>query len=91
MSKIAEGISEALYTTETGLVVALPGLFFHYLLSRRFDRFRSFLAHVEAVWAQDVISAGLGRADERRRELVRSITHVELKRRIQSRLKTAGA
>lgn len=91
MSKIAEGISEALYTTETGLVVALPGLFFHYFLSRRFDRYRSFLAHVEAVWAQDVISAGLGHADERRRELVRSITHVELKRRIQSRLKTAGA
>ena len=74
-----------------GLVVALPGLFFHYFLSRRFERYRSFLAHVEAVWAQDVISADLGRADEARRELVRSITHVELKRRIQSRLKTAGA
>ncbi len=52
MGLIASGISEALVTTETGLVVALPGLFFQYYLSRRFDHYRSFLAHMETVCAQ---------------------------------------
>lgn len=91
MAKIAEGISEALYTTETGLVIALPGLFFHYFLSRRFERYRAFLAHVEAVWAQSVISGDLDRVEKYQRDLVRAVTHVEVKRRIQQRLKPAGA
>jgi len=34
MDLVAGGISEALITTETGLVIALPGLFFQYHLSR---------------------------------------------------------
>ncbi|MFM1882642.1 MAG: Biopolymer transport protein ExbB [Planctomycetota bacterium] len=37
MGAIAKGISEALITTETGLVVALPGVFFHYALQQRLD------------------------------------------------------
>jgi len=52
MGRIAEGISEALVTTETGLVVALPGLFFHYLLSRRYERYKAFLTHVQTVCMQ---------------------------------------
>ena len=32
MSMVASGISEALITTETGLLIALPGLVFQYKL-----------------------------------------------------------
>lgn len=91
MAKIAEGISEALYTTETGLVIALPGLFFHYLLSRRYERYRAFLGHVEAVWAQEVIRDRVTRTERRQRELVRSVTERELERIIRQRVKPAGA
>jgi biopolymer transport protein ExbB len=52
MGLIAKGISEALITTETGLVIALPGLFFQYHLARAFDRYKSFLAHLETVCTQ---------------------------------------
>lgn len=48
MAAIAKGISEALITTETGLVVALPGLFFQYQLIRLRDRYSAFLAHLES-------------------------------------------
>lgn len=54
MALVAGGISEALITTETGLVIALPGLFFQYQLSRRFDRYKAFLAHLESVCAQSL-------------------------------------
>ena len=47
MGMIAKGISEALITTEAGLVVALPGLFFQYQLARKNDRYKAFLAHLE--------------------------------------------
>ena len=36
----------------TGLVVALPGLFFHYLLTRKFERYKAFLTHLETVCTQ---------------------------------------
>lgn len=49
MGMIAEGISVALITTETGLVVALTGLFFQYQLTRRYERYEAFLAHLESV------------------------------------------
>jgi len=52
MDAIAKGISEALITTETGLVVALPGMFFHYQLARHRDRYEAFLAHLETVCTQ---------------------------------------
>ena len=52
MGMIADGISEALITTETGLVVALPGLFCHHLLARRVDRYLAFLAQIESVASQ---------------------------------------
>lgn len=47
MSMVAGGISEALITTETGLVIALPGMFFWYMLSRKHERYRTFLAQLE--------------------------------------------
>jgi biopolymer transport protein ExbB len=52
MGLVAQGISEALITTETGLVVALPGLFFHYQLARKHDRYQAFLAHLETLCTQ---------------------------------------
>ena len=52
MALIASGISEALYTTMTGLVIALPGLFFQYRLSRLFEEYKAFLAHLESVCMQ---------------------------------------
>lgn len=52
MGMIAKGISEALITTETGLVVALPGLFFQYRIARMHQRHKVFLAHLESVWTQ---------------------------------------
>ena len=59
MGMIAGGISEALITTETGLVIALPGLFFQYQLARTFDRYKTFLAHLEAVCTQTVYRRNL--------------------------------
>jgi len=54
MGLVASGISEALITTETGLVIALPGLFFQYNLQRSFERYHAFLAHVETVCTQAI-------------------------------------
>lgn len=52
MELVASGISEALVTTETGLVIALPGLFFQYQLNRNLERYKAFLAHLETVCTQ---------------------------------------
>ena len=52
MALVAEGISEALITTETGLIIALPGLFFQYQLTRQLERYKAYLAHVETTCAQ---------------------------------------
>jgi biopolymer transport protein ExbB len=58
MARVAEGISEALITTETGLVIALPGLLFQYQLSRTVDRYRAFLTHLETVCTQRIYRRG---------------------------------
>lgn len=52
MEMIAAGISEALITTETGLVIALPGLFFQYQLGRMHQSYKAFLAHLDSVVTQ---------------------------------------
>lgn len=52
MSLVTEGISVALITTETGLVIALPGLFFQYQLVRKLERYKAFLAHLETACTQ---------------------------------------
>lgn len=61
MGLIAEGISEALITTETGLVVALPGLFFQYQIARKHERYQAFLAHVETLTTQGLYRRLRGR------------------------------
>jgi len=63
MAMVASGISEALITTETGLVIALPGLFFQYQMSRKFDRYKSFLAHLETVCTQQMYKRGRAASD----------------------------
>jgi len=52
MSLVSEGISVALITTETGLVIALPGLFFQYQMQRKLERYQAFLAHLESACTQ---------------------------------------
>lgn len=52
MQMVAAGISEALVTTETGLIIALPGLFCQYALARGCERYKAFLAHLETVCTQ---------------------------------------
>ena len=54
MAAISAGISEALITTETGLIIALPGLFFQYVINRSYERYRVFLAQLESACHQHV-------------------------------------
>jgi len=54
MGLVAAGISEALITTETGLVIALPGLFFQYHVARTYERYKAFLAHLQTVCTQEL-------------------------------------
>ena len=66
MVAVSQGISEALITTMTGLVVALPGLFFQYFLSRMRDTYAAFLAQLETGCAQELyrrIDAGRAGAE----------------------------
>ncbi len=56
---VADGISVALITTETGLVIALVGLFFQYQLARKHQRYQAFIAHLETVYTQTVYHRGL--------------------------------
>lgn len=53
MEMVASGISEALVTTETGLVVAIPGLFLQFHLRRMLDKYKAFLVHLETVCTQE--------------------------------------
>ncbi|HBJ84780.1 MAG TPA: hypothetical protein DDZ88_13095 [Verrucomicrobiales bacterium] len=55
MNVIAGGISEALITTETGLVIALPGYFLHYLLTSKRNKFEGFLEHLQNACCQRVL------------------------------------
>lgn len=61
MNMVAGGISEALITTETGLIIAIPGLFFQYILSRKRDRYEAFLARLETVCTQHIYHLTRGR------------------------------
>lgn len=87
MELVAAGISEALITTETGLVIALPGLFFQYQLARRFETYKAFLAHLESVCAQ-ALYRRMGRT--RKGSAARS-ARTELARRIVDRLRANAA
>lgn len=55
MQMVSAGISEALITTETGLVLALPGLFFHFYLTRRSQAVKVFLDRLETTCNQRIL------------------------------------
>ena len=48
-AKVAEGISEALITTQTGLFIALPGLFLSLIIRRRKHAVEAALARIESI------------------------------------------
>ncbi len=52
MNMVAGGISEALITTETGLVIALPGLLLLHHLRQDLEKYQGFLAGIETACAQ---------------------------------------
>ena len=47
--KVAEGISEALITTQTGLFIALPGIFLILIIRRRKQAIESALSRIESI------------------------------------------
>lgn len=62
MGMVASGISEALITTETGLLVALPGIIFQYKLAREHAQYKAFLAHVHTLCSQRIYKNSLKKA-----------------------------
>lgn len=52
MGMVASGISEALITTESGLIIALPGIVFQYKLAREHQQYKAFLAHLQTICTQ---------------------------------------
>jgi len=49
---VASGISEALITTEMGLLIAVPGYFMAYAIRRRKDEYEAFLVRLESLTLQ---------------------------------------
>lgn len=49
---VAKGISEALITTEMGLLIAIPGYFLAYVIRRKKSEYEAFLARLESFTIQ---------------------------------------
>ena len=49
---VSSGISEALITTEMGLLIAVPGYFMAYAIKRRKDEYEAFLVRLESLTLQ---------------------------------------
>ena len=60
MDVVASGISEALITTEMGLLIAVPGYFLAYLIKRRKDEYETFLFRLESLTLQQFKRKGMG-------------------------------
>ncbi|MEM7516512.1 MAG: MotA/TolQ/ExbB proton channel family protein, partial [Planctomycetota bacterium] len=86
MSMIAEGISEALITTMTGLVISLPGLFFQYFLTRGFERYKVFLAHFESVCVQSLFTE----SEVEKRIAARRLAKARIAKALRKRLAERG-
>ena len=87
LDQIAKGISEALITTETGLVVALPGLFFQYFLTRRVTAYRAFLTHIETLFLQKLHRT----ASRNQKEQIETEAREVIARQLATRLQTDPA
>ena len=59
MDVVASGISEALITTEMGLLIAVPGYFLAYLIKRRKDEYETFLFRLESLTLQQFKRKGI--------------------------------
>ena len=57
---VASGISEALITTEMGLLIAVPGYFLAYLIKRRKDEYETFLVRLESLTLQQFKKKEIG-------------------------------
>lgn len=68
MNLVAGGISEALITTQTGLMIALPGYFFFYYLCQHRQWYDAFIAHLEAGLTQHLFADNMLIADPRSTE-----------------------
>lgn len=64
MGIISKGISEALITTETGLVVALTGLLIQFFLVRQQQRYEKVVAHVETLCMREFQSRRIASAGQ---------------------------
>ena len=73
MDLVAGGISEALITTETGLVIALPGLFFQFILARKRERYDAVPRPSRDAVRSSTIVPDSRRRDEPRRQGTESI------------------
>lgn len=62
MGIISKGISEALITTEAGLVLALTGVFIQFFLIRQHQRFEKVVTHVETLCMREFQARQLGPA-----------------------------
>ena len=56
---VASGISEALITTEMGLLIAVPGYFMAYAIKRRKDEYEAFLVRLESLTLQQFKRKGV--------------------------------
>ena len=56
---VASGISEALITTEMGLLIAVPGYFMAYAIKRRKDEYEAFLVRLESLTLQQFKRKGI--------------------------------
>ena len=56
---VASGISEALITTEMGLLIAVPGYFMAYAIKRRMDEYEAFLLRLESLTLQQFKRKGV--------------------------------
>jgi biopolymer transport protein ExbB len=56
---ISSGIAEALITTETGLLIALPGYFMAYIIRAKRNQYEAFLARLESATMQHFQKNGI--------------------------------
>ncbi|MDP6893022.1 MAG: MotA/TolQ/ExbB proton channel family protein [Verrucomicrobiota bacterium] len=56
---VASGISEALITTEMGLLIAVPGYFMAHAIKRRKDEYEAFLVRLESLTLQQFKRKGV--------------------------------
>ncbi len=68
MGIISKGISEALITTETGLVLALTGVFIQFFLTRQHQRFEKVVTHVETLCMHEFQSREFQQKKEEEKE-----------------------